>query len=173
VPSTARSADRGWDTAEPDSTGPLDGVASGTAPTTGAPSAGEQHPGEPTRDPFDSADTTGSGPPWPETAAPASGAPVRPAQASPFDVSVPQPAHSTVAPGRRDLAARASPQSLSVSAVPADQIETTIDALRAAISANPAQLDLHRKLGFLLARQGRTAEAAAEFRLARGEDDGS
>jgi len=32
--------------------------------------------------------------------------------------------------------------------------------------AEPHRADLHRKLGFLLAKQGRSEEAAAEFRRA-------
>lgn len=72
------------------------------------------------------------------------------------------------APPDGDLAAAAH---LSVSAVPEDSIGATIATLRGLLAAHPAQLDLHRKVGFLLARQGRTAEAAAEFARARGRND--
>jgi Flp pilus assembly protein TadD len=34
------------------------------------------------------------------------------------------------------------------------------------VRAEPHRADLHRKLGFLLAKQGRSEDAAAEFRRA-------
>ncbi len=39
-------------------------------------------------------------------------------------------------------------------------------AAQRAVAADPSRADLHRKLGFLLARQGKTSEAAEEFRKA-------
>jgi uncharacterized protein HemY len=39
-------------------------------------------------------------------------------------------------------------------------------AAQRAVAADPNRADLHRKLGFLLARQGKTGEAAEEFRRA-------
>src|SRR5207245_11756677 len=83
------------------------------------------------------------------------------ADASWFPVEQASPGGAPVAPALH---------ALSVSAVPEDQVEATIASLREAIAVHPEQRDLHRKLGFLLARQGRTAEAAREFSLARGED---
>lgn len=46
------------------------------------------------------------------------------------------------------------------------QIAAEILTIQRALEAEPDRADLHRKLGFLLARQGRTAEAATEFRRA-------
>lgn len=46
------------------------------------------------------------------------------------------------------------------------EIAAEIMVIQRAIEAEPNRADLHRKLGFLLARQGRTAEAATEFRKA-------
>ena len=101
-----------------------------------------------------------------------------PAQSTPRQEAPPPPRPATVevsdpgsfgqAPPDGDLAAAAH---LSVSAVPEDSIGATIATLRGLLAAHPAQLDLHRKVGFLLARQGRTAEAAAEFARARGRND--
>ncbi len=101
-----------------------------------------------------------------------------PAQSTPGQEVPPPPRPATVeasapgsfgqAPPDEDLAAATH---LSVSAVPEDSIGATIATLRGLLAAHPAQLDLHRKVGFLLARQGRTAEAAAEFARARGQND--
>jgi tetratricopeptide (TPR) repeat protein len=46
------------------------------------------------------------------------------------------------------------------------ELATEILTIQNALMAEPNRADLHRKLGFLLARQGKTAEAAAEFRKA-------
>jgi Flp pilus assembly protein TadD len=46
------------------------------------------------------------------------------------------------------------------------ELAAEILTVQRALDAEPERADLHRKLGFLLARQGRTAEAAAEFRKA-------
>lgn len=101
-----------------------------------------------------------------------------PAQSTPGQEAPPPPRPATIegsapgsfgqAPPDGDLAAAAH---LSVSAVPEDSIGATIATLRGLLAAHPTQLDLHRKVGFLLARQGRTAEAAAEFARARGRND--
>jgi hypothetical protein len=46
------------------------------------------------------------------------------------------------------------------------EIAAEIMMIQRELEAAPNRADLHRKLGFLLAKQGRTAEAAAEFRKA-------
>ncbi len=46
------------------------------------------------------------------------------------------------------------------------ELATEILMIQRALTAEPNRADLHRKLGFLLARQGKTAEAATEFRKA-------
>jgi Flp pilus assembly protein TadD len=46
------------------------------------------------------------------------------------------------------------------------EIAAEILMIQRALEAEPNRADLHRKLGFLLARQGKTAEAATEFRKA-------
>ena len=46
------------------------------------------------------------------------------------------------------------------------ELAAEIMMIQRAIEGEPNRADLHRKLGFLLARQGRTAEAATEFRKA-------
>ena len=46
------------------------------------------------------------------------------------------------------------------------ELAAEIMMIQRAIDGEPNRADLHRKLGFLLARQGRTAEAATEFRKA-------
>ena len=46
------------------------------------------------------------------------------------------------------------------------EIAAEIIALQRAVAADPNRADLHRKLGFLLARQGKTSDAAEEFRKA-------
>jgi tetratricopeptide (TPR) repeat protein len=46
------------------------------------------------------------------------------------------------------------------------EIAAEIIALLRAVAADPNRADLHRKLGFLLARQGKTSDAAEEFRKA-------
>lgn len=46
------------------------------------------------------------------------------------------------------------------------ELAAEIMMIQRAIEGDPNRADLHRKLGFLLARQGRTAEAATEFRKA-------
>jgi tetratricopeptide (TPR) repeat protein len=57
----------------------------------------------------------------------------------------------------------ATPAGSSSNAV---ELATEILVIQRALTAEPNRADLHRKLGFLLARQGKTAEAAAEFRKA-------
>ncbi len=46
------------------------------------------------------------------------------------------------------------------------ELAAEILMIQRALDAEPNRADLHRKLGFLLARQGKTAEAATEFRKA-------
>ncbi|HVC82260.1 MAG TPA: tetratricopeptide repeat protein [Chloroflexota bacterium] len=46
------------------------------------------------------------------------------------------------------------------------ELATEILQIQRALEGEPNRADLHRKLGFLLARQGKTAEAAMEFRKA-------
>jgi len=46
------------------------------------------------------------------------------------------------------------------------EIAAEILTIQRALASEPNRADLHRKLGFLLARQGRASEAAAEFRRA-------
>lgn len=46
------------------------------------------------------------------------------------------------------------------------ELATEILLIQRALEGEPNRADLHRKLGFLLARQGKTAEAATEFRKA-------
>jgi hypothetical protein len=46
------------------------------------------------------------------------------------------------------------------------ELAAEIMVIQRALEAEPNRADLHRKLGFLLARQGKTAEAATEFRKA-------
>ncbi len=55
------------------------------------------------------------------------------------------------------------PDELDASAV---ELAADILAAQRAVAADPNRADLHRKLGFLLARQGKTSEAAEEFRKA-------
>ena len=57
----------------------------------------------------------------------------------------------------------ATPAGSSSNAV---ELATEILVIQRALTAEPNRADLHRKLGFLLARQGKTAEAATEFRKA-------
>jgi Flp pilus assembly protein TadD len=46
------------------------------------------------------------------------------------------------------------------------ELAAEVLAMQRAVAAEPNRADLHRKLGFLLARQGKTSEAAEEFRKA-------
>ena len=46
------------------------------------------------------------------------------------------------------------------------ELAVEILSVQRTLGAEPNRADLHRKLGFLLARQGKTAEAATEFRKA-------
>ena len=46
------------------------------------------------------------------------------------------------------------------------ELAAEILAMQRAVAADPGRADLHRKLGFLLARQGKPGEAADEFRKA-------
>ena len=46
------------------------------------------------------------------------------------------------------------------------QLAAAIMRAEALVRAEPQRADLHRKLGFLLAKQGRSEDAAAEFRRA-------
>jgi len=59
--------------------------------------------------------------------------------------------------------APASPPGGAVNTV---ELAAEIMVIQRALESEPNRADLHRKLGFLLARQGRTAEAATEFRKA-------
>jgi tetratricopeptide (TPR) repeat protein len=65
-------------------------------------------------------------------------------------------------------AAASAGQAPSVPAGSSNAVElaTEILVIQRALAADPTRADLHRKLGFLLARQGKTAEAATEFRKA-------
>ena len=67
---------------------------------------------------------------------------------------VPAPVVETRATGQDDTNANAV------------ELAAEIMMIQRAIDGEPNRADLHRKLGFLLARQGRTAEAATEFRKA-------
>ena len=86
--------------------------------------------------------------PQPAWTPPPSAAPVQPASQGlgPFDPSTP---------------AQQPVEELSTV-----QLAAEIMLTRRAIEAEPNRAELHRKLGFLLARQGKPAEAAAEFRKA-------
>ena len=76
-------------------------------------------------------------------------------QASPAAPAiVPAPVVETRATGQGDTNANAV------------ELAAEILMIQRAIDGEPNRADLHRKLGFLLARQGRTAEAATEFRKA-------
>lgn len=73
---------------------------------------------------------------------------------------------SAVAPantGGRDAGARVARPATGDDAV---QLAAAIMRAEELARAEPHRADLHRKLGFLLAKQGRSEEAAAEFRRA-------
>jgi hypothetical protein len=65
-----------------------------------------------------------------------------------------------------DPGAGAQPAAPTAANADAVEIAAEILLVQRELEAAPGRADLHRKLGFLLAKQGRTAEAAAEFRLA-------
>jgi Flp pilus assembly protein TadD len=69
-----------------------------------------------------------------------------------------------------DGAARLQPQAEAGDSAEQGQNAVELAAeilmIQRALETEPNRADLHRKLGFLLARQGRTAEAATEFRKA-------
>jgi Flp pilus assembly protein TadD len=44
------------------------------------------------------------------------------------------------------------------------ELAAEVLVIQRALEIEPMRADLHRKLGLLLARQGKTAEAATEFR---------
>jgi tetratricopeptide (TPR) repeat protein len=74
-------------------------------------------------------------------------------------------AASAAAEEPRPAAPQPSASSADASAN-AVEIAAEIMMIQRALETEPNRADLHRKLGFLLARQGKTAEAATEFRKA-------
>lgn len=115
-------------------------------------------------DPF----TPQAAPVQPGLAAPS--IPVEQAQGAPAAVGggVGSQSPSSILPA--DAAAPAAPRDVSAqggdAATGAVEIAAEIMMIQRALEAEPNRADLHRKLGFLLARQGKTAEAATEFRKA-------
>jgi hypothetical protein len=57
-------------------------------------------------------------------------------------------------------------ESLAAQLPEADPVSEAIARVEQMIVAEPQRADLHRKLGFLLAKQGRNKDAAAAFRRA-------
>lgn len=82
--------------------------------------------------------------------------PAAPLSVAPLSADDPAP---TVAGGPAS-AENAAPAAHSI------ELAAEIMMIQRALESEPNRADLHRKLGFLLARQGHTAEAASEFRKA-------
>ncbi|HVA92692.1 MAG TPA: tetratricopeptide repeat protein [Chloroflexota bacterium] len=70
------------------------------------------------------------------------------------------------APPTPPLSFPSQPSSVPAGSSNTVEIATEILLIQRAMESEPNRADLHRKLGFLLARQGKTAEAATEFRKA-------
>jgi tetratricopeptide (TPR) repeat protein len=112
-------------------------------------------------EPPDHIDQASSAPPVPRTRE-RPPAPARPPRAAPR-------AEETAPPAAAREPRPAPPQPTAPPSEPganAVELAAEIMVIQRALETEPNRADLHRKLGFLLARQGKTAEAATEFRKA-------
>jgi tetratricopeptide (TPR) repeat protein len=107
------------------------------------------------------AETAIAAPPMPADSASHSGPQL---VAAPFPSSDTQ--QDAPLPGAQQFQSAAAPVREVSTNANAVELAAEVLTIRRAIEAEPNRADLHRKLGFMLARQGKTAEAATEFRKA-------